>query len=611
MKTTHIFLLFLELFFISPIESSPRSSSSQQHFLRSTRKTSGNHRNEVAPQQYFEVTHPLPTDDVTPACSVSVLDHSFGNTYGSPPVSVNYTPPPATCEWSLAVLEFRAECKGEQYDRIAGIWIDGVELLRTSTAQPTEDGIFWSVRKDVTRYSSVISKPNLTLAVMLENLVNDEFTGVYHVNVSFLFYSDKVASVPTVPLFMVPGESGAHTLNRKLISVEISENEDKIEVDRVLNSLYPYNKPADWVIPISSGLDDGFWFRIQDEFHIQTTNVEISQKTYKAVLELYVSFHGDDEFWYMNPTDSYVETNHLATGRAHGAYREVLVTIDGQLVGSVIPFPVIFTGGINPLFWEPVVSIGAFDLPSYDIDMTPFLGLLLDNKSHSIGLQVAEGISFWLIDANLHIWLDQSNVNAETINYKVPSMVIQRKSEFALLDGEFELEGERSSEATGSVNSSFGILKTQITEKTKFKSKLKFKSEGTMKQLDQKIKKKTKIKITNEIGQVIGSLKVKTEYPTKISIDTQPGVDKDTFVMTTKVQQERSEKFYGENYSRILNHKQNCSGSMVVLGNSVLSGSSENHQNYNYQDEFGCYSRNVDVVDGNLVGDQTFLICDD
>ncbi|KAL4580528.1 hypothetical protein LXL04_016724 [Taraxacum kok-saghyz] len=40
-------------------------------------------------------------------------------------------------------------------------------------------------------------------------------------------------------------------------------------------------------------------------------------------------------------------------------------------------------------------------------------------------------------------------------------------------------------------------------------------SEGTMKQLDQKIKKRTKIKITNEIGQVIGSLKVKTEYPTR------------------------------------------------------------------------------------------------
>ncbi|CAH1430701.1 unnamed protein product [Lactuca virosa] len=603
MKILDLLLLFLPLFFAIPIQS----SSSQPHFLRSSTKTFSNQRSDAAPQRYFEVTHPLPTDDITPACSVSVLNHSFGYTYGSPPVTVSYTPPPATCEWSLAVLEFRAECKGEQYDRIAGVWVDGVELLRTSTAQPTEDGIFWSVRKDVTRYSSIISQPNLTLAVMLENIVNDEFTGAYHVNISFLYYSDKVARVP---LSIVPGESGANSFNRKLISVNSHENENNLEVGRVLNSLYPYNKPADLVLPISGALDEEFWFRIQDEFHIQTTNLQISQKTYKAVLELYVSFHGDDEFWYMNPSDSYVETNHLATGRAHGAYREVLVTIDGQLVGSVIPFPVIFTGGINPLFWEPVVSIGAFDLPTYDIDLTPFLGLLLDNKKHSIGLQVADGISFWLIDANLHLWLDHTDVNAETVKYKVPSMEIQRKSEFVLLDGEFEVEGERSSQATGWVNSSFGNLKTQFTEKTKFKSKLKFKSEGTKKELDQQIKRKTKIKISNEMGQLIGNLEVKIDYPLKISMDTQPGVDKDTSLMITKVEQERSERFYGEKKSRVLSHKQNCNGSMVVMGNSVLSGSADNHQNYNYQDEFGCYSRNVGVVDGDVVGDQTFFTCE-
>lgn len=600
-----VLLLFLPLFFAIPIESSLMSSSSQPHFVRSTRNISGNKMSAAAPQQYFEVTHPLPSDDITPACSVSVLNHSFGYTYGSPPVSVDYTPPPATCEWSLAVLEFRAECKGEQYDRIAGVWIDGVELLRTSTAQPTEDGIFWSVRKDVTRYSSIITKPNLTLAMMLENIVNDEFTGVYHVNISILFYSDKVARVP---LSIIPGESGARTLNRKLISVKTHGNVDQLDINRVLNPLYPYDKPADLVIPISGALDEGVWFRFQDEFHVQTTNVQISQETYKAVLELYVSFHGDDEFWYMNPPDSYVETNHLTTGRAHGAYREVLVTIDGQLAGAVIPFPVIFTGGINPLFWEPVVSIGAFDLPSYDIDLTPFLGLLLDNKKHSIGLQVADGISFWLIDANLHLWLDHSNVNAEMLKYKFPSMEIQRVSEFVSLDGKFEIDGERSSKASALVHSSYGILKTKVTEKAKFKSKLKL--EGTMKELKQRIKKTTKIKITDEIGQVIVNLEVKINYPLKISIDTQPGLDKGTSLMTTKVEQKRSDRFfYGVNNSRVLSHKQNCTGLMVVKGNSVLSGSSDNRQIYNYQDEFGCYSRNVTVVDGDVVADRTLTTC--
>ncbi|KAM0043075.1 putative peptide-N(4)-(N-acetyl-beta-glucosaminyl)asparagine amidase [Helianthus debilis subsp. tardiflorus] len=601
MKIPHLIILLLPIFFTTSLQSSP----SPPHFLKST-------TNDTTPKQYFQLTHPLPTDDVTPSCFVSLLNHSFANTYGIPPVTVNYTPPPPTCNWTIAVLEFRAQCKGEQYDRIAGVWIDGVELLRTSTAQPTESGIFWKIRKDVSRYSSLISQSNLTLTVMLENLVNDEFTGVYHVNISLLFYS---ATSVRVPLSIVPLESEAHSLNRKLISVEnnneIGDKLDQFDRDIVLNSLYPYNKPADLVVPISAsaGVNEGFWFRIEDEFDVKTQKVKISNRTYKAVLELYVSFHGNDEFWYMNPSDSYVETNHLSTGRAHGAYREVLVTIDGKLVGAVVPFPVIFTGGINPLFWEPVVSIGAFNLPSYDIDLTPFLGLLLDDKNHTIGIKVADGISFWLVDANLHLWFDCSDVKAQTVTSKVPSMEVQRKTEFELLDGEFEIQGERESEVTGWVYSSAGNLQTQLTEKIKFKNKLKFKDQGTKKEVDQKYKRKTKIKITNEIGQVIESLEVKIKYPLKVSIETKPGLDADTSVMTTKVEQERSERFYGGKESLVLSHKQNCTGLMVVKGSSVLSGSAENQQNYNYNDGLGCYARVVDVVDGVVVGDDTSSIC--
>ncbi|KAM0000415.1 putative peptide-N(4)-(N-acetyl-beta-glucosaminyl)asparagine amidase [Helianthus debilis subsp. tardiflorus] len=445
MKIPHLIILLLPIFFTTSLQSSP----SPPHFLKST-------TNDTTPKQYFQLTHPLPTDDVTPSCFVSLLNHSFANTYGIPPVTVNYTPPPPTCNWTIAVLEFRAQCKGEQYDRIAGVWIDGVELLRTSTAQPTESGIFWKIRKDV---------------------------------------------------------------------------------------------------------------------------------------------------------NSYVETNHLSTGRAHGAYREVLVTIDGKLVGAVVPFPVIFTGGINPLFWEPVVSIGAFNLPSYDIDLTPFLGLLLDDKNHTIGIKVADGISFWLVDANLHLWFDRSDVKAQTVTSKVPSMEVQRKTEFELLDGEFEIQGERESEVTGWVYSSAGNLQTQLTEKIKFKNKLKFKDQGTKKEVDQKYKRKTKIKITNEIGQVIESLEVKIKYPLKVSIETKPGLDADTSVMTTKVEQEQSERFYGGKESLVLSHKQNCTGLMVVKGSSVLSGSAENQQNYNYNDGLGCYARVVDVVDGVVVGDDTSSIC--
>lgn len=481
-----------------------------------------------------------------------------------------------------------------------------MELLRTSTAQPDGDVIFWNVRKDVTKYGSVLKKDDVTVSVMLENLVNEEFTGVYYVNVSLDFY--KVNGVKS-PLSNVLDLEGGR-VSRKLSSV----NGVKLPLDSVGGEelgLYPYDKAADEIVPISEskGVEEGFWFRVKDEFDVKTKKVEFSKKTYKAVLEVYVSFHGDDEFWYMNPSDEYVEKNGLDTGRAHGAYREILVTIDGVLVGAVVPFPVIFTGGINPLFWEPVVSIGAFDLPSYDIDLTPFLGMVLDGKSHKIGIQVADGISFWLVDANLHIWLDHKDVKAAIVNSKVPAMEIERENDFVLLDGEFEIEGERESAVTSWVNSSIGNLKTVFSEKIKLKNKLKYKDDGVKIDLDQSYERKTKLKITNEHGLLIESLEVKIKHPLTIEYETRAGSEKDTSEMTAEVDQERSERYYGDKISRVLSHKEKCTGSMVVKGHNVLSGSADNHQDYNYQDEFGCYSRKVDVESGDVVRDVTSSVC--
>lgn len=142
--------------------------------------------------QYFEVGLPLPSDGLTPSCNVQVIRHSFANTINCPPFSIPYSPP-SDCPspWSHVVLDFHAKCKGEQYDRIAGLWLGGVELLRTSTAEPNPSGISWNFRKDITRYSSTLSLTNLNVTMMLENIVNTEFTGVYDVEVDFLYYNNN------------------------------------------------------------------------------------------------------------------------------------------------------------------------------------------------------------------------------------------------------------------------------------------------------------------------------------------------------------------------------------------------------------------------------------
>lgn len=73
----------------------------------------------------------------------------------------------------------------------------------------------------------------------------------------------------------------------------------------------------------------------------------------------------------------------------YSPFREVQLFIDGSLAGVVWPFPVIFTGGVVPGFWRPIVGIDAFDLKEDEIDVTPWLPLLCDGRAHSFSIVVS------------------------------------------------------------------------------------------------------------------------------------------------------------------------------------------------------------------------------
>uniref|UniRef100_M8CNX6 Peptide N-acetyl-beta-D-glucosaminyl asparaginase amidase A N-terminal domain-containing protein n=1 Tax=Aegilops tauschii TaxID=37682 RepID=M8CNX6_AEGTA len=146
---------------------------------------------------FFEVDRPhRPPPGSFGPCSTVLLSHSFAYTYTKPPVTAAYSPPPCLAAAgghasliSLAVLEWRAACRGVQYDRIFGVWLGGAELLRGCTAAPRRNGIAWSVSKDVTKYASLLAARNpSTLAVYLGNVVDEQYTGVYHANLTLHLY---------------------------------------------------------------------------------------------------------------------------------------------------------------------------------------------------------------------------------------------------------------------------------------------------------------------------------------------------------------------------------------------------------------------------------------
>ncbi|XP_051143750.1 peptide-N4-(N-acetyl-beta-glucosaminyl)asparagine amidase A-like [Andrographis paniculata] len=589
--------LLLLLLILLPLSAASSLPHHHSDFTKSRLR-----RSSEPPREYVEIARPLSTDSLTPSCTLQILSHSFGNCSAyRAPTNTTYSHP-LNCRWSRAVLHLSAAANGSQRDRIAAVWLSGAEILRTSPPESTSNEAVWNVRKDVTRYSSLLRKSNLTLSVMLENVVN----GVYHLNLTVLFYdvatNETAVSVNSPLSLFSPNRKAMIRELGELQPVSIPENYS-LEMDE---------NPADLIIPISASGEEGFWFKIQSQHDAIYHGIKIPPNTYRAVIEVYASFHGYDEFWYSNLPDSYIQLNHLPTKRGNGAYREVVVRIDNNVAGSLIPFPVIYAGGINPLFWEPLVSIGAFDIPSYEIELTPFLGTLLDEKVHYLGLGVSDALSFWLVDANLHLWLDTKvdKVQAGVISPGDPSKSeIERESKFQQLDGKFEVEGTRKIEVSGWVNSSAGNITTIVTSKVKLENEIKLKSNGTVKDIDHEVKMTSKVTLKSDAGQIISYVEVEKKYPLEMTITSLPGSGSDDYLMITKLENSMEEERKNGTFKSSLTNTQKSNGWMFVEDCNVISGASSTHQTYEIKDSFGCYSRDVLAEDGSIKSDTEYLVC--
>jgi hypothetical protein len=105
-----------------------------------------------------------------------------------------------------------------------------------------------------------------------------------------------------------------------------------------------------------------------------------------ATLDVYASGHSCEEFWYANaPTDI---ADKFSGGCGGGSYRRIDVFVDGVLAGATTPFPVVYSGGLDPLLWRPLAGIESFDIPAYRFDLSPFCGPFNDGAPHNISIDV-------------------------------------------------------------------------------------------------------------------------------------------------------------------------------------------------------------------------------
>jgi hypothetical protein len=290
------------------------------------------------------------------------------------PVPGTYTPPP--CEFNRVTINFTVTSEGTQFDRLGLMFLGDVEVFRTSTAEPTRQGIFWTYMKEMYHYGSLWKKEQ-KLIFDLGNLVNDVYTGTFNTTLTATFFTG-----PDTP--------------------EI----------------------ADIILPISaqrSSIGQGSAFSVPAQpaiiVHEFPLNIE------KAVVSLAACGQGEEEFWYSNVLSSRTETFNSTTGSLNGysSFREVQLLIDGHLAGVSWPFPVIFTGGIAPGLWRPVVGLDAFDLREHEIDITPFVPLLCDGNPHVFQIQVVglkeDGVdhavmgdkvgSSWVVSGKIFLFLNK------------------------------------------------------------------------------------------------------------------------------------------------------------------------------------------------------------
>ncbi|GLJ13659.1 hypothetical protein SUGI_0217680 [Cryptomeria japonica] len=505
-------------------------------------------RNETPPLVFFEVTKPIELPKERP-CSIHVLQYDFAHTIGKPPVIVDYNPPKwCPDKWSKVIMEWKATCIGRQFDRIAGVWLSGVEILRTCTAEPTKTGIEWTIFRDITKYSPLLKSPQI-LEVKLDNVIDKTYTGIFHVNITFHFYEEK-------------GEMGLHHYGY---------------ADSIMPISLPYSQNA------------GAWFQIHNASDVQGKSLRIPPNAYRAVLEIYVSFHADDEFWYSNPPNEYVEANNLTNTAGNGPFREVVVLVDDIVVGAVWPFPVVYTGGINPLFWRPVSGIGSFSLPSYEIEITSFLGRLLDGEEHKFSLTVTNALSVWFVDANLHLWLDNksSRTSGKLTEYEAPPLKtnLHSKSNIVGLNGSFVTSAHRTISHSGWVESSQGKLTTHISQEYKYINSMTFENNGDVQIVEQSIRAKSSAILEVPTG-ILLSTQVDRSFPTYMyfaEVDKGNDTTLDTANFSNGFNMDISIVAPTDSFFSSLGTTQNAEGYIVIQKNLVSSGLGSTQQTYSYR----------------------------
>lgn len=372
---------------------------------------------------------PPVTRPTTTPCTVTLFDNQAFNDYSAH--SIAYAPPTGCGKgpWAEVVLtvDFTVTA-GRQYDRTASLYLGNANIFYGTTAEPrTALSPSWHVERDVTDLSALFKTAQTGQAIVY-NIFNSTYNGGIYGTAKLLFYPANFKNPPAiVPDAVIP----------------VSGVNSPYELDTTASQL--------------------------------TTTVTAPRNTAKAYLDVIAQSQSSDEFWYLCvPNDVAGELYSCPST----AFRETEITIDGKPAGVAPVYPWIYTGGIDPYLWEPIVGVQTLNFKPYRVDLTPFAGVLSDGAAHTVGVSVFNASSYFLATANLLLYTDpfrahtgggllENTLSAAPTPQVVENLVTDNAGNTT---GTVAVTSGRTFTVKGYVNTALGRVETTVEQKVDFNS---------------------------------------------------------------------------------------------------------------------------------------------
>jgi hypothetical protein len=419
-------------------------------------------------------------------CTVTLAQDFPSNAADGSPQSFSGTlTPPTACRgpWAKVVLDYTTTVSGRQYDRSGSLQVGGATIWFGTTQEP--DGptpTTFSFSKDVTRYSALFHGPQ-PYSGGYGNYTSDVYTGVYDQTVTLTFYEpDRRNPAPLVPDVVrgVPlGDLNPGTPSQSAMLADLPRNITRADLEVTLKG---------------NGCDEQWFTAVPDEVAAQ--------------------FPGDGLC-------------------AAGPYREAAFTLDGTPAGALGTYPHIYSGGIVPTLWRPVLAIDTLDMRPENLDLTPFAGRLVDGGSHTLSVSMSPIGDDWNVVTTLFLWTDHHATHTSgglTRDTVATQPTLHTTSAPASPGWQYSVTAARNDQIDGYVDTSAGRIYTHDSYRRDFRNVGQVSDHGLVQSIDQ-TDRVTQSSTSTRHGRVVRAERLAESYPISVDFDASSYVSDQNFAL--------------------------------------------------------------------------------